>query len=185
MTRAARSNRVYWDRTSDEYQDLHGPQLDPRKAGWGVWQIPETRLRVLGEVAGKDILELGCGAAQWSIWLARKGARPVGLDNSSRQLQHARRLMDESGVDFPLVHAGAERVPLPGESFDVVFCDHGAMSFADPRRTVPDAARLLRAGGLLAFNMTSPLAEICWSEAAEGVEPRLLLDYFWLRKLEY
>src|SRR6202011_4439836 len=111
---------------------------------------------VLGEVRGKDVLELGCGAAQWSIALALLGARCVGLDNSERQLAHARRLMSEAGVTFPLVHASAEDVPLPAASFDVVFCDHGAMSFADPERTVPEAARLLRPGGLFAFNAESP-----------------------------
>ena len=59
---------------------------------WGVWQIPEAELHVLGDVDGRDILELGCGAAQWSIALAQAGARPVGLDLSDRQLEHARRL---------------------------------------------------------------------------------------------
>src|SRR5665811_2471242 len=99
-----------------------------------------------------DILELGCGAAQWSIALALRGARPVGLDLSERQLEHARRLMAEAGVDFPLVHASAEAVPLPDATFDIVFCDFGAMTFADPYRTVPQATRLLRPGGLFAFS---------------------------------
>ena len=100
---------------------------------WGVWQIPEAELRVLGDVRDRDILEFGCGAAQWSIALAQAGARPVGLDLSERQLEHARTLMARAGVDFPLVHASAEAVPLPDASFDIVFCDHGAMTFADPR----------------------------------------------------
>ena len=70
--------------------------------------------------------------------------RPVGLDLSERQLEHARRLMAEAGVDFPLVQASAEEVPLPDASFDIVFCDYGAMTFGDPYATVPEAARLLR-----------------------------------------
>jgi len=120
-----------------------------------VWSIPESQLNVLGDVRDKDVLELGCGAAQWSIALAGLGARCVGLDNSARQLEHARRGMAAAGVDFPLVHASAETAPLPDASFDVVFCDHGAMTFADPERTVPEAARLLRPGGLFAFNAES------------------------------
>ena len=56
---------------------------------WGVWQVPESELQVLGDVRDKDVLELGCGAAQWSIALARVGARPVGIDLSERQLDHA------------------------------------------------------------------------------------------------
>ena len=145
LTADAARNRASWDAFSDEYQATHAESL--RMDGglnWGTGRVPESQLQVLGDVAGLDILELGCGAAQWSIGLARAGGRPVGLDNSARQLEHAKRLMAEAGVDFPLVHASAEDVPLPDRSFDIVFCDHGAMTFADPYRTVPEAARLLR-----------------------------------------
>jgi SAM-dependent methyltransferase len=143
-----------------------------------VWSIPEAELRVLGDVRGKDVLEFGCGAARWSIALAALGARPVALDNSARQLEHARRLMSAAGAEFPLVHASAEHVPLADASFDVVFCDHGAMTFADPARTVPEAARLLRAGGLLAFSAATPLHFICWDAATNTVIDRLTLNYF-------
>ena len=148
LTDHAVRNRAMWDNYSEEYQAAHGDDLAASGGyAWGTTQIPESELRVLGDVAGCDILEFGCGAAQWSIALARLGARPVGLDLSERQLQHARRLMAEAGVEFPLVHASAEAVPLLDASFDVVFCDHGAMTFADPYRTVPEVARLLRPGG--------------------------------------
>jgi len=140
--------------------------------------MPEAELQVLGEVADRDILELGCGAAQWSIALARLGARPVGLDLSERQLEHARRLMVEAGVDFPLVHATAEAVPLPDESFDIVFCDYGGMTFGDPYATVPETARLLRPGGLLAFCGGTPIVQMCYPDDSEHPGDRLLRDYF-------
>ncbi|MBI2942322.1 MAG: methyltransferase domain-containing protein [Chloroflexi bacterium] len=178
-------NRAHWDRISDWYQARHGPQLNANEYAWGVWALPEDELRVLGDVAGKDVLELGCGGAQWSIFLARRGARPVSLDNSARQLDHARRLMAEMGVSFPLIHASAEDVPLDAGSFDIVFCDHGAMSFADPVRTVPEAARLLRPGGLLVFNMSSPLWSICVSPTSDRVEDALQTDYFGMHRFEY
>jgi SAM-dependent methyltransferase len=173
-----------WDRTSDEYQERHREFINASEPRWGVWQIPEAELQVLGAVIGKDVLELGCGAAQWSILLAKEGARVVGLDNSAQQLEHARRRMAEAGVEFPLVHASAEDVPLPDASFDVVFCDHGAMSWADPYKTIPEAARLLRSGGLLAFSHMSALAVICWSEESDLVGPTLERDYFALHKLD-
>jgi SAM-dependent methyltransferase len=149
-----------------------------------VWQIPEAELNVLGDVAGLDVLELGCGAAQWSISLAGLSARPVGLDVSARQLEHARRAMADAGVEFPLVEGSAEDVPLADESFDIVFCDHGAFNFADPRRLVPECARLLRAGGLLAFSMPSPILDIFWNEEREAVDERPQNDYFELRRFE-
>ncbi|MCW5882171.1 MAG: class I SAM-dependent methyltransferase, partial [Anaerolineae bacterium] len=105
LSEGAAKNRRYWDGISDEYQAQHAPQLNEKPLAWGVWAVPESDLHILGDVAGKDVLEFGCGAAQWSIFLAQRGARPVGVDNSARQLEHARRLMVEAGVDFPLVHA--------------------------------------------------------------------------------
>ncbi|MBN1319865.1 MAG: methyltransferase domain-containing protein [Thermoleophilia bacterium] len=172
-------NRASWNADSDTYQADHGPQLAASGGlAWGVWQIPEAGLQVLGEVEGRDILELGCGAAQWSIALAKLGARPVGLDLSERQLEHARRLMEEAGVDFPLVHATAEAVPLPDDSFDIVFCDYGGMTFGDPYATVPEAARMLRPGGLLAFCGATPIVQMCYPDDGDHPGDRLLRDYF-------
>ena len=185
MDHAERNERM-WDEQSDSYQERHGPQLDKSGgAAWGLWQVSEDDLRVLGDVAGKDVLEFGCGAAQWSIALHARGARVVGLDVSGRQLDHARELMDAAGVAFPLVHSNAEATPLRDASFDVVFCDHGAMTFADPRRTVPEAARVLRDGGLFAFCMHTPVLDVAWPADAEHPGDRLVLDYFSLHALEF
>jgi SAM-dependent methyltransferase len=178
-------NQAAWNADSDDYQQRHGAQLaDSGGLAWGTYQVAEAELHVLGEVADRDVLELGCGAAQWSIGLARRGARPVGIDLSERQLEHARRLMAEAGVDFPLVHGSAEAVPLPDASFDIVFCDHGAMTFADPYRTVPEVARLLRPGGLFAFSHGSTIETICWPLDAEEVGERLVIDYFGMHAID-
>ena len=171
-------NRAVWDRKSDEYQQLNAAFIGRPEPRWGMWQLAESELCVLGDVSGKDVLELGCGAAQWSILLAQQGARMVGLDNSARQLEHARGLMAAAGVDFPLVNSGAEEVPLPDASFDVVFCDHGAMTFADPYLTVPEVARLLRPSGLFAFSHSSPLAMVCWCPETDTIVRGLVTPYF-------
>ena len=165
MSSSSELNRAAWDRLSDVYQarnaEFIGRKDEPR---WGMWQLPDSELGILGDVAGKDVLELGCGAAQWSILLAQRGARVVALDNSARQLEHARELMAAAGVDFP----------LPDSSFDVVFCDHGGMTFGDPYKTVPEAARLLRPGGLFAFSHSTPLVMCCWSPETDSIERRLV-----------
>jgi SAM-dependent methyltransferase len=175
-------NRGYWDRTSDEYQARNADFIGRPEPRWGMWRLPESELGILGDVTGKDVLELGCGAAQWATLLARQGARMVGLDNSERQLEHARELMTAAGVDFPLVHSGAEQVPLPDASFDVVFCDHGAMTFADPYLTVPEVSRLLRPGGLFAFSHVTPLEWVCWDNETDTIGTRLVMDYFALHR---
>jgi SAM-dependent methyltransferase len=186
LSEHASANRECWNADSDTYQKDHGAQLTASGGlAWGVWQIPEARLQVLGEVKGLDILELGCGAAQWSIALAKQGARPVGLDISEKQLAHARRLMTEADVDFTLVHASAEAVPLPARSFDIVFCDYGAMTFSDPYVTVPEVARLLRPGGLFAFCGATPIVELCYPEDGDNPGDRLLMDYFGMWSIPY
>jgi SAM-dependent methyltransferase len=102
----------------------------------------------------------------------------VGLDLSIRQLGHALRLMAKAGTQLPIVNADAERTPFADASFDVVFCDHGAMTFADPRRTVPEVARILRPGGLFAFNIATPLIWLCWGEGEEPPGSELVRDYY-------
>ncbi|HEV8649417.1 MAG TPA: class I SAM-dependent methyltransferase [Actinomycetes bacterium] len=184
LTAHARKNLAGWEARSDDYQQAHGGALDREPLAWGVWRVPEAELRVLGDVHGLDLLELGCGAAQWSIALVPLGARPVGLDLSARQLDHARRRQRAAGVQVPLVRASGERVPFADSSFDVVFCDHGAMSFADPERTVPEAARVLRPGGLLAFAAFSPWHEVCYDDEADRVGAVLRHDYFGLDRYE-
>ena len=177
-------NRAFWDRHSDEYQATHREHIGRPEPRWGMWQLPESELGILGDVAGMDVLELGCGAAQWSILLAGLGAHPVGMDNSLRQLEHARDALAAAGLDFPLIHAAAEDIPFPDGSFDIVFADHGANRFADPYQWVPEASRLLRPGGLLAFSGSTPFEVMCWNEPADRMDAELHLDYFGMHRIE-
>jgi ubiquinone/menaquinone biosynthesis C-methylase UbiE len=179
----ARTNRAYWDETSDAYQQMHGEILERTPLAWGVWRIPESELAVLGDIRDRDVLELGCGAAQWTFELARCGARAVGVDLSARQLAHAREHRERCASPTHLVQADAEKLPFAGESFDVVFCDHGATSFARPSETVAEASRVLRRGGLFAFCISTPLRDICWDPQTDTTTSRLTEDYFTLGEL--
>jgi SAM-dependent methyltransferase len=128
---------------------------------WGVFGIRESQLGVLGDVDGLDVVELGCGTAYFSAWLAKRGARPVGVDPTPAQLDTARGLQAETGLDFPLVEAVAEDVPLPDASFDLALSEYGASIWADPYKWIPEAARLLRPGGRLVFLRNSTLVVLC------------------------
>ena len=145
---------------------------------FGTCHIPEAWLQVLGDVRDKDVLELGSGAAQMSIAISHHGARAVGLDLSESQLTIARRLMRETGISIPIVQGSGERAPFGDGSFDVVFSDFGALFWADPHLTVPEAARLLRPGGLLAFTHYSPINTIATSDDGERAQERFVNDYF-------
>ncbi|MGA8303827.1 MAG: class I SAM-dependent methyltransferase [Thermoplasmata archaeon] len=152
---------------------------------WGLWRVPESKLHALGPPKGRDFLEIGCGAARWSIALARKGARAVGLDLSPAQLEHATRLLRRSGQRVYLVRGDAERLPFRTSSFDVVFCDWGAMTFCDPARTVPEAARVLRPGGRLVFATSSPIRNLAQDRRRGRISPKLRYDYFGMHRIAY
>jgi len=174
-------NRATWDRIADWYEARHRTALE-RDGGmaWGIWRLPERRLHLLPNVRGRDVLELGCGAGWWSIALARKGARVVGLDFSSARLAQARELMRAAGVDFPLVGARAERIPYPDARFDLVLSDYGATTFSDPYRTVPEVARVLRPNGVFVFAHASPFRTLTEDLRTDRPTRRLMRDYFGL-----
>lgn len=173
-------NRAFWNASSASYQREHGRVLTAQAMAWGVWRIPESTLHVLDPIEGRDVLELGCGAAQWTAALRRAGARATGFDLSDHQLGHAR----AQAPGAPLVQGNAERLPFRNDAFDIVFCDHGATTFAVPEATVAEAARVLRPSGLFAFCMSTPLRDICFDPAAGGVTRSLATDYFGLTSLD-
>lgn len=181
-----RVNRLQWERQSNSYDRRFEQVLGGQRAkAWGVWRIPESRLHLLGKTRGRHVLELGCGGARWSIALARSGAKVLGLDISRMQLRHARREMRRSRTKFPLVRANAEYLPFAPESFDVVFCDWGAMTFCDPYRTVPEVGRVLRPGGRFAFATATPIFVLAESTRTYRLGRRLRSDYFGMHRFDY
>ena len=178
-------NRALWDAQAADWVDSGRRGWNDTDISWGMWDVPESEIGVLPPVAGRDVVELGCGTAYWSAWLARRGARIVGLDNSSKQLATARMLQREHGLSFPLVHADAERAPFRDECFDVAISEYGAAIWCDPYRWIPEAARLLRPGGELIFLRQGVLFSLCAPDSDEPAGDRLLRDYFGLHRLEW
>lgn len=182
-----RRNRVLWDDWAQKYAAGGEDGWAQETPTWGIWSVPESHLHMFPEdLTGKDVIELGCGTAYVSSWLARRGARVVGIDNSEAQLATARRLQRQYGLDFPLVHGNAEAVPCPDASFDFAISEYGACLWADPQRWVPEAARLLRQGGQLVFLVNSFLMLLCMPEEDEvAATNRLLRPAFDLSRIEW
>jgi SAM-dependent methyltransferase len=152
------ANRRDWDAYADTYQATHGAFLQDIGFVWGPEGHTEDQLRVLGDVQGERVLEVGCGAAQCARWLGTRGAVSLGLDVSLRQLQHGRRLDGATGHAVPTVCASATHLPFAAESVDVVFSSFGAMQFvSDAATAVAEVARVLRPGGRFAFSVTHPV----------------------------
>ncbi len=179
-----RQNVANWTRANTEYTDASAAQAWAQKEiKWGVFETPESELNLLGDVSGLDVVEMGCGTAYFSAWLARRGARVVGVDPTPAQLETARRLQHETGIEFPLVEAVGEDVPLPNSSFDLVLSEYGASLWADPYRWIPEAARLLRPGGRLIFLSNSTVSVLCMT--MDGVGEQLVRPQFELGKFEW
>jgi ubiquinone/menaquinone biosynthesis C-methylase UbiE len=154
-------NRALWTKTNQQYTGGDAERSWASEITWGVWEVPEADLAVIGDVAGLDAIELGCGTAYFSSWLARAGARVVGVDVTEAQLATARACQLKFGLSFPLIEANAEHVPLADASFDLALSEYGASLWCDPARWIPEAARLLRPGGRLVFLTNSPLLALC------------------------
>lgn len=152
------ANRRWWDGAADEYQAEHGEFL--RDAGfiWCPEGLDEAEAGLLGDVRGKRVLEIGCGAGQCGRWLVGRGARAVGFDLSHRQLQHSRRIDGDTGLALPTVQADAARIPFATASFDLACSAFGALPFvADARAVLAEVARVVRPGGRFVFSVTHPI----------------------------
>ncbi len=156
-------NRESWTRANAEYTDARAhASWAQEEITWGQWSKPESEVKILPDVTGKDVIELGCGTAYFGAWLKRAGARRVvGVDVTPAQLDTARRMDAEFGLGLELIEANAEDVPLPDASFDLAFSEYGASIWCDPALWIAEAARLLRPGGELVFMRCSTLRMLC------------------------
>jgi SAM-dependent methyltransferase len=178
------ANRRYFEGTRAEWfaarARRHWAAAEPV---WGIWNIPQSQLPVLpDDLRGQDAVEVGCGTAYVSAWLARRGARPIGLDISGDQLATARRMQLEFGLTFPLIRADAEQAPLRAQCADLVISEYGAGMWCDPYRWIPHAARLLRPGGRLIFLGAAALLQLCLPDRGPA-QSQLARDLFGLHRL--
>jgi SAM-dependent methyltransferase len=180
-------NRALWDSWAQQYVAPGEADWAAAEPRWGIWGVPESQLGILPDgLAGKDAIELGCGTAYVSAWLARRGARVVGIDNSEAQLATARRLQQQHDLHFPLLHCSAEAIPYPHQSFDFAISEYGACLWADPEHWVPEASRLLRPDGQLVFLTNSFLLTLCMPvEDGISATDRLLRPAFDMYRIEW
>lgn len=187
LTDHARENREAWAKEAPSYVPGAERNWAAEEITWGILDVPEREVQMLGDVAGKDVVELGCGTAYVSAWLARRGARPVGVDITPEQLETARAMQAKHGLEFPLVEASAEDVPLPHASFDLAVSEYGASIWCDPDLWIAEAARLLRPGGELVFLVNGTFSMLT-SPDVDPVEPagtELLRPYFGMKRFEW
>jgi SAM-dependent methyltransferase len=181
------ANIADWTQANAEHTDANAEKAWAHPGIlWGVFAIPEEQVGALPEsVDGLDVVELGCGTAYFGSWLQRRGARVTGVDPTPAQLATARRMMAKTGIEFPLVEAAGEAVPLPDAAYDLAVSEYGASLWADPYRWVPEAARLLRPGGLLAFLVNSTLVYLCAPDGDGVVGQDIQREQFGMYRIQW
>ena len=178
-------NIAEWTKANTDYTDGSASRAWAREEmSWGVFNVPESNVGCLGDVAGLDVVELGCGTAYVSAWLTKRGAHVIGVDPTPAQLATARRMMRETGIEFQLVEAPGESVPLPDASFDLALSEYGACLWADPYQWIPEAARMLRPGGRLIFLTNSNIAQLCAPDEGR-LGTTLLRPLFGMYRMEW
>jgi SAM-dependent methyltransferase len=179
------SNRAAWDGWAAEYVEPGRLGWADDKPRWGIYGVPETDVGLFESFEGGDVVELGCGTAYVSAWLARRGGRSVGIDNSAAQLATAASFQKEFDLRFPLIHGDAEKLPFADESFDFAISEYGAAIWCDPYRWLPEAGRVLRPGGRLAFLGNSVLMTLCVFDDNEPASDRLQRPQFGMHRIEW
>jgi SAM-dependent methyltransferase len=169
---SARASRRWWDEDAERYLDEHGAFLGEARFVWGPEGLSESEAGLLGDVSGRRVLEVGCGAAQCSRWLAARGAEPVGLDLSWEMLDRGRVAGRAARLEVPLVQGDAQRLPFGSGTFDLACSAYGALPFvADSAGVMREVARVLRPGGRWVFSVTHPVR---WVFADDGGEEGLV-----------
>ncbi len=179
-------NREYWDGMADQWVEI-GERAWNDKPSWGEWGVPETKLGLLPtDMSGIDAIELGCGTAYVSAWMAKRGAKVTGIDNSEEQLKTAARLATQHEVSLELIHGNAEAVPKPDSSYDFAISEYGAAIWADPYVWIPEAYRILRPGGTLVFLGNHILAILCSPlDGSFPIGKQLERPYFGINRLDW
>ncbi|MDH3755480.1 MAG: methyltransferase domain-containing protein [Acidimicrobiia bacterium] len=179
-------NRRYWDGRAPEWVAM-GERAWAAEPTWGQWGVPDDDVTLLPEeMTGMDAIELGCGTGYVSAWMVRRGATVTAIDNSERQLATAALLASRHGIELELIHGNAETVPKPDESYDFAVSEYGAAIWADPDLWIPEAHRLLRPGGELAFLGTHQFATVCAPpDGSIPISFRLEQPYFGMRRQDW
>lgn len=166
-------NRQSWNTISANYQEH--TQISTNDVHYGPLAPGEHELGLLGEVAGRRILEVGCGGGQNSIALAKQGAACIGIDPSTAQLAHAQKLAQEHGVEVQFLGGMAEDLSaFPDGSFDLVLSSYAFGYVTDLRRAYREVCRVLKPGGLFVFCLSHPWFQaVGWYLAGEPDVPEI------------
>jgi len=146
-----------WDRAARRYQADSALPTDAPSYGPGL--PTERDLRLIGDVRGKRVLDLGCGGGQASIAFARQGASAIAVDSSTEQIAYARQLADREEVRIEW-HLGdlADLAFLRADSIDIAFSAFSVGYVEDLNRVLRQVHRVLKPNAPFVFSYEHPMA---------------------------
>jgi len=157
-----RGNREWWSKNPMSY-DWHGEMsAPPLSLAWfdaidarflagahlfATAERPFDRIMPLDDLAGKRVLEIGCGMGLHSETMARAGARVTAIDVTPTAVAATKRRLELKGLEAEVLEVDAETLPFPNQSFDFVWSWGVIHHSARTGRIVRQIARVLRASG--------------------------------------
>jgi ubiquinone/menaquinone biosynthesis C-methylase UbiE len=147
------NSRDGWEALADWYDKKQGDTGDL----WHRALIDPVLVSLVGEVTGKDVLDLGCGNGYLSRRFARQGGRLTAVDSSGAMVQNAKRRDPDNELRINFLNVSANDLsPLEDESFDIVFANMTLMDFEDAEGAIKEVGRVLRAKGRFVASLSHP-----------------------------
>jgi len=153
--KAEKEIKKWWEATSEKYQDT--AKIHTKSAHYGPYAPDENRLKLLGNVRGKKILELGCGGAQCSIAFAKQGAKVTGMDLSEQQLEYAKKLAEKNNVKVDFIQGSFQDLSkLKSNNYDIVFSAFAFQYSPELNKLFKQIHRVLKKKGIFVFSFDHP-----------------------------
>lgn len=158
------------------------PPIDTAQYGPDI--PSDAQFRLLGNVADKRVLELGCGGGQCLVAFAKQGAHAIGLDFSREQLVAAKRLSEREKVRVEL-HEGdlADLAFMRADSVDLVFSAYALGFVDDLNRVFRQVHRVLKQGAPLVFSIPHPMLRVVDPDDPE--QPLLVRRSYFDRSMDF
>jgi len=144
----------WWEDNSRRFQDEAKIPLD---ISYGPWMPTESKLRLMGNLKNKRVLEIGCGGAQCGITFAKKGAKVIGIDLSKKQLEYAKKLAERNKVKIKFLQGDMKNLSkINSASQDIVFSSWALFYVSDLMKCFKEVNRVLNKNGIFVFSTIHP-----------------------------
>ncbi len=149
-----KETKKWWESASKDYQKESKIKIGIH---YGPGAPFEDKLKLLGTLKGKKVLEVGCGGAQCGIAMAKKGAKVTGIDISEEQLKFAKKLAEKNKVKIKFIQRDFRKFPeVKSNSQDIVFSAF-ALQYADNiLGTFKEIHRVLKKDGIFVLSLDHP-----------------------------